>query len=166
MYYQLVKRRKILEIIKLDLENKNHDVSYQNEFIDDIVLNFDKRMLIIFFYLIHRFQQDTNSIEVSVKEIKKIIDNKRREKEYIKKIVEKLYDTAVYYKANETIVEDGQIKANKNDYIKDHLFDILVFSEDESRLKFLIKERYRKYFLNLQDNFTTTAIEIFRNLKL
>lgn len=153
-----------MEIIKLDLENKNHDVSYQNEFIDDIVLNFDKRMLIIFFYLIHRFQQDTNSIEVSVKEIKKIIDNKRREKEYIKKIVEKLYDTAVYYKANETIVEDGQIKANKNDYIKDHLFDILVFSEDESRLKFLIKERYRKYFLNLQDNFTTTAIEIFRNL--
>ena len=49
---------------------KKHDISYQNEFIDDIILNFDKRMLIIFFYLIHKFQQETNSIEVDINEIK------------------------------------------------------------------------------------------------
>ena len=153
-----------MEIIKLASENKNHDVSYQNDFIDDIVLNFDKRMLIIFFYLIHRFQQDTNSIEVNVRELKIILGTRRKETKAVKKIVEKLYDTAVYYKANETIIENGHIKANKNDYIKDHLFDILVFSEDENNLKFIIKKRYQKYFLNLQDNFTTTTIEIFRNL--
>ena len=44
-----------MDIIKTAI--KKHDISYQNEFIDDIILNFDKRMLIIFFYLIHKFQQ-------------------------------------------------------------------------------------------------------------
>lgn len=143
---------------------KKHDISYQNEFIDDIILNFDKRMLIIFFYLIHKFQQETNSIEVDVNELKKILDNKRREKEYIKKLIEKLYDTTIYYKNDEAITEDGRIKIGKNDYVKDHLFDVLVFPEDSDRLKFVIKKRYRKYFLNLQNNFTTTTIETLKNL--
>jgi hypothetical protein len=127
-------------------------------------LNFDKRMLIIFFYLIHKFQQETNSIEVDVNELKKILDNKRREKEYIKKLIEKLYDTTIYYKNDEAITEDGRIKIGKNDYVKDHLFDVLVFPEDSDRLKFVIKKRYRKYFLNLQNNFTTTTIETLKNL--
>ena len=136
---------------------KKHDISYQNEFIDDIILNFDKRMLIIFFYLIHKFQQETNSIEVDINELKKILDNKRREKEYMKKLIEKLYDTTVYYKNDEVITEDRSIKIGKNDYVKDHLFDVLVFPEDSDRLKFVIKKRYRKYFMNLQNNFTTTT---------
>ena len=51
-----------MDIIKTTA--KKHDISYQNEFIDDIILNFDKRMLIIFFYLIHKFQQETDTIEV------------------------------------------------------------------------------------------------------
>ena len=80
--------RREMDIIKTIA--KKHDISYQNEFIDDIILNFDKRMLIIFFYLIHKFQQETNSIEVDINELKKILDNKRREKEYIKKLIEKL----------------------------------------------------------------------------
>ena len=143
---------------------KKHDISYQNEFIDDIILNFDKRMLIIFFYLIHKFQQETNSIEVDINELKKILDNKRREKEYIKKLIEKLYDTTIYYKNDEAITEDGRIKIGKNDYVKDHLFDVLVFPEYSDRLKFIIKKRYRKYFLNLQNNFTTTTIETLKNL--
>ena len=143
---------------------KKHDISYQNEFIDDIILNFDKRMLIIFFYLIHKFQQETNSIEVDINELKKILDNKRREKEYMKKLIEKLYDTTVYYKNDEVITEDRSIKIGKNDYVKDHLFDVLVFPEDSDRLKFVIKKRYRKYFMNLQNNFTTTTIETLKNL--
>ena len=48
--------------------------------------------------------------------------------------------------------------------MKDHLFDVLVFPEDSDRLKFVIKKRYRKYFLNLKDNFTTTAIETLKSL--
>ena len=151
-----------MDIIKTT--GKKHDISYQNEFIDDIILNFDKRMLIIFFYLIHKFQQETDSIEVDINELKKILDNKRREKEYIKKLIEKLYDTTIYYKSGETVIEDGHIKIGKNDYVKDHLFDVLVFSEDNNRLKFVIKKRYRKYFLNLKDNFTTTAIETLKSL--
>ena len=143
---------------------KKHDISYQNEFIDDIILNFDKRMLIIFFYLIHKFQQETDTIEVSIKELKKILGTERKETKAIKKIVEKLYDTTVYYKNDEAITEDGRIKIGKNDYIKDHLFDVLVFPEDSDRLKFVIKKRYRKYFLNLQNNFTTTTIETLKNL--
>lgn len=143
---------------------KKHDISYQNEFIDDIVLNFDKRMLIIFFYLIHKFQQETDTIEVSVKELKKILGTERKETKAIKKIVEKLYDTTVYYKNDEVITEDGRIKIGKNDYVKDHLFDVLVFPEDSDRLKFVIKKRYKKYFLNLQNNFTTTTIETLKNL--
>lgn len=143
---------------------KKHDISYQNEFIDDIILNFDKRMLIIFFYLIHKFQQETDTIEVSVKELKKILGTERKETKAIKKIVEKLYDTTIYYKSGETVIEDGHIKIGKNDYVKDHLFDVLVFPEDSDRLKFVIKKRYRKYFLNLKDNFTTTAIETFKSL--
>lgn len=143
---------------------KKHDISYQNEFIDDIVLNFDKRMLIIFFYLIHKFQQETDTIEVSVKELKKILGTERKETKAIKKIVEKLYDTTVYYKNDEVITEDGRIKIGKNDYLKDHLFDVLVFPEDSDRLKFVIKKRYKKYFLNLQNNFTTTTIETLKNL--
>jgi hypothetical protein len=154
--------RREMDIIKTIA--KKHDISYQNEFIDDIILNFDKRMLIIFFYLIHKFQQETNSIEVDVNELKKILDNKRREKEYIKKLIEKLYDTTIYYKNDEAITEDGRIKIGKNDYVKDHLFDVLVFPEDSDRLKFVIKKRYRKYFLNLQNNFTTTTIETLKNL--
>ena len=151
-----------MDIIKTTA--KKHDISYQNEFIDDIIFNFDKRMLIIFFYLIHKFQQETNSIEVDINELKKILDNKRREKEYIKKLIEKLYDTTIYYKNDEAITEDGRIKIGKNDYVKDHLFDVLVFPEDSDRLKFVIKKRYRKYFLNLQNNFTTTTIETLKNL--
>ena len=143
---------------------KKHDISYQNEFIDDIILNFDKRMLIIFFYLIHKFQQETDTIEVSIKELKKILGTERKETKAIKKIVEKLYDTTVYYKNDEVITEDGRIKIGKNDYVKDHLFDVLVFPEDSDRLKFVIKKRYRKYFLNLQNNFTTTTIETLKNL--
>lgn len=143
---------------------KKHDISYQNEFIDDIILNFDKRMLIIFFYLIHKFQQETDTIEVSVKELKKILGTERKETKAIKKIVEKLYDTTIYYKSGETVIEDGHIKIGKNDYVKDHLFDVLVFPEDSDRLKFVIKKRYRKYFLNLKDNFTTTAIETLKSL--
>lgn len=143
---------------------KKHDISYQNEFIDDIILNFDKRMLIIFFYLIHKFQQETDTIEVSVKELKKILGTERKETKAIKKIVEKLYDTTVYYKSGKTVIEDGHIKIGKNDYVKDHLFDVLVFPEDSDRLKFVIKKRYRKYFLNLKDNFTTTAIETLKSL--
>ena len=143
---------------------KKHDISYQNEFIDDIVLNFDKRMLIIFFYLIHKFQQETDTIEVSVKELKKILGTERKETKAIKKIVEKLYDTTVYYKNDEVITEDRSIKIGKNDYVKDHLFDVLVFPEDSDRLKFVIKKRYRKYFMNLQNNFTTTTIETLKNL--
>ena len=135
-------KEKKLDIIKTTA--KKHDISYQNEFIDDIILNFDKRMLIIFFYLIHKFQQETDSIEVDVNELKKILDNKRREKEYIKKLIEKLYDTTIYYKNDEAITEDGRIKIGKNDYVKDHLFDVLVFSEDSDKLKFIIKKRYRK----------------------
>ena len=69
-------KEKKLDIIKTTA--KKHDISYQNEFIDDIILNFDKRMLIIFFYLIHKFQQETDSIEVDVNELKQILDNKRR----------------------------------------------------------------------------------------
>ena len=143
---------------------KKHDISYQNEFIDDIILNFDKRMLIIFFYLIHKFQQETDTIEVSVKELKKILGTERKETKAIKKIVEKLYDTTIYYKSGETVIEDGHIKIGKNDYVKDHLFDVLVFPEDSDRLKFVIKRRYRKYFMNLKDNFTTTAIETLKSL--
>lgn len=151
-----------MDIIKTTA--KKHDISYQNEFIDDIILNFDKRMLIIFFYLIHKFQQETDTIEVSVKELKKILGTERKETKAIKKIVEKLYDTTIYYKNNEAITEDGRIKIGKNDYVKDHLFDVLVFSEDSDRLKFVIKRRYRKYFMNLQNNFTTTTIETLKNL--
>jgi hypothetical protein len=151
-----------LDIIKTTA--KKHDISYQNEFIDDIILNFDKRMLIIFFYLIHKFQQETDTIEVSVKELKKILGTERKETKAIKKIVEKLYDTTIYYKNNEAITEDGRIKIGKNDYVKDHLFDVLVFPEDSDRLKFVIKRRYRKYFMNLQNNFTTTTIETLKNL--
>ena len=154
--------RREMDIIKTIA--KKHDISYQNEFIDDIILNFDKRMLIIFFYLIHKFQQETNSIEVDINELKKILDNKRREKEYMKKLIEKLYDTTVYYKNDEVITEDRSIKIGKNDYVKDHLFDVLVFPEDSDRLKFVIKKRYRKYFMNLQNNFTTTTIETLKNL--
>ncbi len=151
-----------MDIIKTTA--KKHDISYQNEFIDDIILNFDKRMLIIFFYLIHKFQQETDTIEVSIKELKKILDANVRSKEYIKKIVEKLYDTTVYYKSGKTVTEDGHIKIGENDYVKDHLFDVLVFTEDSDRLKFVIKKRYRKYFLNLKNNFTTTTIETLKNL--
>ena len=150
-------KEKKLDIIKTTA--KKHDISYQNEFIDDIILNFDKRMLIIFFYLIHKFQQETDSIEVDVNELKKILDNKRREKEYIKKLIEKLYDTTIYYKNDEAITEDGRIKIGKNDYVKDHLFDVLVFPEDSDKLKFIIKKRYRKYFLNLKNNFTTETLK-------
>ena len=121
-------------------------------------------MLIIFFYLIHKFQQETDTIEVSVKELKKILGTERKETKAIKKIVEKLYDTTIYYKSGETVIEDGHIKIGKNDYVKDHLFDVLVFPEDSDRLKFVIKKRYRKYFLNLKDNFTTTAIETLKSL--
>lgn len=151
-----------MDIIKT--ATKKHDISYQNEFIDDIILNFDKRMLIIFFYLIHKFQQETDTIEVSIKELKKILGTERKETKAIKKIVEKLYDTTIYYKSGETVIEDGHIKIGKNDYVKDHLFDVLVFPEDSDRLKFVIKKRYRKYFLNLKDNFTTTAIETLKSL--
>jgi hypothetical protein len=154
--------RREMDIIKTT--SKKHDISYQNEFIDDIILNFDKRMLIIFFYLIHKFQQETDTIEVSIKELKKILDANVRSKEYIKKIVEKLYDTTIYYKSGETVIEDGHIKIGKNDYVKDHLFDVLVFTEDSDRLKFVIKKRYRKYFLNLKNNFTTITIETLKNL--
>lgn len=156
-----IKRRK-MDIIKTTV--KKHDISYQNEFIDDIILNFDKRMLIIFFYLIHKFQQETDTIEVSIKELKKILGTERKETKAIKKIVEKLYDTTVYYKSGRTVVEDGRIKIGKNDYVKDHLFDVLVFPEDSDKLKFIIKKRYRKYFLNLKNNFTTTTIETLKNL--
>lgn len=121
-------------------------------------------MLIIFFYLIHKFQQETDSIEVGTKELKKILDVNVRSQEYIKKIVEKLYDTTVYYKSGETVTEDGRIKIGKNDYVKDHMFDVLVFPEDSDKLKFIIKKRYRKYFLNLKNNFTTTTIETLKNL--
>lgn len=155
-------KEKKLDIIKTIA--KKHDISYQNEFIDDIILNFDKRMLIIFFYLIHKFQQETDTIEVSIKELKKILGTERKETKAIKKIVEKLYDTTIYYKNDEVITEDGRIKIGKNDYVKDHLFDVLVFPEDSDRLKFVIKKRYRKYFLNLQNNFTTTTIETLKNL--
>ena len=151
-----------MDIIKT--ATKKHDISYQNEFIDDIILNFDKRMLIIFFYLIHKFQQETDTIEVSIKELKKILGTERKETKAIKKIVEKLYDTTIYYKSGETVIEDGHIKIGKNDYVKDHLFDVLLFPEDSDRLKFVIKKRYRKYFLNLKDNFTTTAIETLKSL--
>ena len=151
-----------MDIIKTTA--KKHDISYQNEFIDDIILNFDKRMLIVFFYLIHKFQQETDTIEVNIKELKKILDANVRSKEYIKKLIEKLYDTTIYYKSGETVIEDGHIKIGKNDYVKDHLFDVLVFPEDSDRLKFVIKKRYRKYFLNLKDNFTTTAIETLKSL--
>lgn len=151
-----------MDIIKTTV--KKHDISYQNEFIDDIILNFDKRMLIIFFYLIHKFQQETDTIEVSIKELKKILGTERKETKAIKKIVEKLYDTTVYYKSGRTVVEDGRIKIGKNDYVKDHLFDVLVFPEDSDKLKFIIKKRYRKYFLNLKNNFTTTTIETLKNL--
>lgn len=151
-----------MDIIKTTA--KKHDISYQNEFIDDIILNFDKRMLIIFFYLIHKFQQETDTIEVSVKELKKILGTERKETKAIKKIVEKLYDTTVYYKSGRTVAEDGRIKICKNDYVKDHLFDVLVFPEDSDKLKFIIKKRYRKYFLNLKNNFTTTTIETLKNL--
>lgn len=150
-----------MDIIKTTV--KKHDISYQNEFIDDIILNFDKRMLIIFFYLIHKFQQETDTIEVSIKELKKILGTERKETKAIKKIVEKLYDTTVYYKSGRTVVEDGRIKIGKNDYVKDHLFDVLVFPEDSDKLKFIIKKRYRKYFLNLKNNFTTTTIETLKN---
>ena len=47
--------------------------------------------------------------------------------------------------------------------MKDHLFDVLVFPEDSDKLKFIIKKRYRKYFLNLKNNFTTTTIETLKN---
>lgn len=151
-----------MDIIKT--ATKKHDISYQNEFIDDIILNFDKRMLIIFFYLIHKFQQETDTIEVSIKELKKILGTERKETKAIKKIVEKLYDTTIYYKSGESVIEDGHIKIGKNDYVKDHLFDVLLFPEDSDRLKFVIKKRYRKYFLNLKDNFTTTAIETLKSL--
>ena len=151
-----------MDIIKTTA--KKHDISYQNEFIDDIILNFDKRMLIVFFYLIHKFQQETDTIEVNIKELKKILDANVRSKEYIKKLIEKLYDTTIYYKSGETVIEDGHIKIGKNDYVKDHLFDVLVFPEDSDRLKFVIKRRYRKYFMNLQNNFTTTTIETLKNL--
>ena len=83
---------------------KKHDISYQNEFIDDIILNFDKRMLIIFFYLIHKFQQETDTIEVSVKELKKILGTERKETKAIKKIVEKLYDTTIFFNSGVTVI--------------------------------------------------------------
>ena len=75
-----------------------------------------------------------------------------------------LFGEKIYYKSGETVIEDGHIKIGKNDYVKDHLFDVLVFPEDSDRLKFVIKKRYRKYFLNLKDNFTTTAIETLKSL--
>ena len=155
-------RRKNLDIIKK--KKAKHDISYQNDFIDDVILNFDKRILITFFYLIHKFQQDSNSIEVSIEELKKILNIERKENAFAKELVSKLYDATIYYKSTETIVEDEHVKINKNDYVKDHLFDVLIFSKDGIKLKFVIKKRYQEYFLNLRENFTTTAIEILKNL--
>ncbi len=151
-----------MDIIKKKKEK--YDISYQNDFIDDVIFNFDKRILITFFYLIHKFQQNSNSIEVSIEELKKILDKNVRSEEYIKELVSKLYDATIYYKSTETIVEDEHVKINKNDYVKDHLFDVLIFSKDGIKLKFVIKKRYQEYFLNLRENFTTTAIEILKNL--
>ena len=128
-----------MKIIKINQE-KNHEVQYKNGFIDEVVLNLDKRLIILLFYLIYKFQNE-NAIEITISEIKKKMGLSREKIKVIDNLINKLYDQKVYYK-NKELIETEEIRINVNDYIKDHLFDILVLSNDKNTLKFVLKKRY------------------------
>ena len=150
-----------MKIIKINQE-KNHEVQYKNGFIDEVVLNLDKRLIILLFYLIYKFQNE-NAIEITISEIKKKMGLSREKIKVIDNLINKLYDQKVYYK-NKELIETEEIRINVNDYIKDHLFDILVLSNDKNTLKFVLKKRYIDYFKNFKNKFTTITLEHFKNL--
>ena len=150
-----------MKIIKINQE-KNHEVQYKNGFVDEVVLNLDKRLIITFFYLIYKFQNE-NAIEITISEMKKKMGLNREKMKVIDNLINKLYDQKVYYK-NKELIETEDIRINVNDYIKDHLFDILVISNDKTTLKFVLKKRYVDYFKNLKNRFSTIKLENFKNL--
>ena len=51
-----------MKTLKKEFEKTKRDVVYSNDFIDDVILSYDKRMIIIFFYIIYKFQSDSKMI--------------------------------------------------------------------------------------------------------
>lgn len=130
---------------------KNNELRYKNSFIDEVVIKFDKRVLILLFHLISRFQKE-KIIEIELSELRELVDLTRKTFGETNQIVEKLYDQKIFY------------KDENNEYIKDHLFDKLILSNDKKVLKFEIKEKYKDYFVNLKNNFSTISIDNLKQL--
>lgn len=153
-----------MKIIKKKFLEIKKEIVYDNDFIDDVILNYDKRMIIIFCYIVYQFQKDSKIIEIDKKKLKKVFKTERLSDAKLSKYIRSILKTTIYYRSSKNIFEDGKIFANKNDYVEEPIFERLSFSVGENTIKFLLKERYKNMFLNIKEKFSKHSIEDLENM--
>ena len=152
-----------MKTLKKEFEKTKRDVVYSNDFIDDVILSYDKRMIIIFFYIIYKLQSDSKMIEINKKDLKKIFSERISDAK-LSKYIKNILKTTVYYRSDKNIFENGKLFAKKNDYIEELIFDKLAFWIGDETIKFLLKEKYRKMFSEIKENFSKHSIEDLENM--
>ena len=141
-------------------------VLVKNEFIDIVSFaEYDKRMILIMFAVLHKYQKNQNSVDFDLSELKSLIGEQRKSKQEISGIIRKFMNFNVKYRANKVIVEnEKRLKIKEGDEIIDRFFSRLIITGD-NKIIFEIVDHWKDFFVNIQKQFVEIKLQDLEKLK-
>ena len=154
--------------LKTDKEKKMEElgVLVKNEFIDIVSFaEYDKKMIMIMFAVLHKYQKNQNSVDFDLSELKSLIGEQRKSKQEISGIIRKFMNFNVKYRANKVIVEnEKRLKIKEGDEIIDRFFSRLIITGD-NKIIFEIVDHWKDFFVNIQKQFVEIKLQDLEKLK-
>ena len=141
-------------------------VIVKNEFIDIFSFaEYDKKMIMIMFAVLHKYQKNQNSVDFDLSELKSLIGEQRKSKQEISGIIRKFMNFNVKYRANKVIVEnEKRLKIKEGDEIIDRFFSRLIITGD-NKIIFEIVDHWKDFFVNIQKQFVEIKLQDLEKLK-
>lgn len=141
-------------------------VLVKNEFIDIVSFaEYDKKMIMIMFAVLHKYQKNQNSVDFDLSELKSLIGEQRKSKQEISGIIRKFMNFNVKYRANKVIVEnEKRLKIKEGDEIIDRFFSRLIITGD-NKIIFEIVDHWKDFFVNIQKQFVEIKLQDLEKLK-
>lgn len=141
-------------------------VIVKNEFIDIFSFaEYDKKMIMIMFAVLHKYQKNQNSVDFDLSELKSLIGEQRKSKQEISGIIRKFMNFNIKYRANKVIVEnEKRLKLKEGNEIIDRFFQRLIIRGD-NQVIFEINPDWKEFFINIQKQFVKIKLSELEKLK-
>ena len=141
-------------------------VLVKNEFIDIVSFaEYDKKMILIMFAVLHKYQRNDNSVDFDLSELKALIGEQRKSKQEISEVIRKLMNFNIKYRANKVIVEnEKRLKLKEGDEIIDRFFQRLIIRGD-NQIIFEINPDWKEFFINIKKQFVEIKLSDLEKLK-